>query len=128
MTVEITSIGQLIEHLKGLGEASVPAAEVASVLESIQSRPKAQRRGQLAGIPLEEMTLEQLKREKINASSVLYKAIKRGASPETIAKNQARLDAVNARIQELNPKTAAEEEVYVEDALFGVNEAVEAEV
>jgi hypothetical protein len=53
-------------------------------------------RGQLAGIPLEEMSDEQLKRETINANSVLYKAKQRGASEEIIAKNQARVDAVNA--------------------------------
>ena len=53
-------------------------------------------RGQLAGIALEDMTDEQLKRALINANSVLYKAKQRGASEETIAANQARVDAANA--------------------------------
>lgn len=53
-------------------------------------------RGQLAGIALEDMTDEQLKRELINANSVLYKAKQRGASPETIAANEARVNAAKA--------------------------------
>lgn len=53
-------------------------------------------RGQLAGIALEDMTDEQLKREIINANSVLYKAKQRGASEEIIAANQARVDAAKA--------------------------------
>ena len=58
--------------------------------------PKKAPRGQLAGIALEGMTDEQLKRELINAGSVLYKAIKRGASDETIRVNQERVDAAKA--------------------------------
>lgn len=53
-------------------------------------------RGQLAGIALVDMTDEQLKREIINAKSVLYKAKQRGASDETIIVNQARVDAALA--------------------------------
>ena len=53
-------------------------------------------RGQLAGIALEDMTDEQLKRELINANSVLYKAKQRGASEETIAANAARVEAAKA--------------------------------
>lgn len=64
-------------------EVEIPAAE---------KKP----RGQLAGISLEDMTDEQLKRELINANSVLYKAKQRGASEETIAANQARVDAAKA--------------------------------
>ena len=64
-------------------EVEVPAAE---------KKP----RGQLAGIAIEDMTDEQLKREIINAGSVLYKAKQRGAAEETIAANQARVDAANA--------------------------------
>lgn len=64
-------------------EVEVPAAE---------KKP----RGQLAGIALVDMTDEQLKRELINAKSVLYKAKQRGASDETIAQNQARVDAAEA--------------------------------
>lgn len=58
--------------------------------------PKKKPRGQLAGIALVDMTDEQLKREIINAKSVLYKAKQRGASEETIAANQARVDAALA--------------------------------
>lgn len=64
--------------------------------EIIIERPAPQRRGQLAGLELEGMNDEQLKREIINAKSVLYKAQKRGASEDTIAKNQARVDAAVA--------------------------------
>lgn len=53
-------------------------------------------RGQLAGIALVDMSDEQLKREIINSKSVLYKAKQRGASDETIAVNQARVDAALA--------------------------------
>ena len=58
--------------------------------------PEKKQRGQLAGIALVDMSDEQLKRELINANSVLYKAKQRGASEETIAANQARVDAANA--------------------------------
>lgn len=61
-------------------------------MPAVEKKP----RGQLAGIALEEMTDEQLKRELINANSVLYKAKQRGASDETIAANQARVDAAKA--------------------------------
>lgn len=64
---------------------------------------KGQRRGTLTGIPLEEMTLDQLKRAKINANSVLYKSRQRGASDETIAANQERYDAVCKLLEEKTP-------------------------
>lgn len=60
-------------------------------------------RGQLAGIAIEDMTDEQLKREIINANSVLYKAKQRGASDEVIAKNQARVDAAKAERDKRHP-------------------------
>lgn len=75
-------------------------------------------RGQLAGIALEDMTDEQLKREIINANSVLYKAKQRGASEETIAMNQARVDAAKAEKAKRTPAPAVaeteEESVYDE--------------
>ena len=43
--------------------------------------------------PIDEMTQEELKREIINAGSVLYKAQKRGADEEIIERNKARLEA-----------------------------------
>lgn len=67
------------------------------------------RRGQLYGIALEDMTDEQLKREIINANSVLYKAKQRGASEDVIAKNQARLDAAKAEKEKRHPAPVAEE-------------------
>ncbi len=77
------------------------------------------RRGQLYGIELADMTDDQLKREIINAGSVLYKAKQRGASEEIIAKNQARLDAAKAEKAKRHPvvETPAEstdESVYAE--------------
>jgi hypothetical protein len=54
--------------------------------------------------PIEEMTREELKREIINAGSVLYKAQKRGADDDVIARNQARLDAAKALMEEKFPK------------------------
>ena len=77
-------------------------------------------RGQLAGIAIEDMTDEQLKREIINASSVLYKSKQRGASDELIAKNQARVDAAKAEKAKRQPAAPAPvedtEEVYVDEA------------
>lgn len=54
--------------------------------------------------PIEEMSREELRREIINAGSVLYKATKRGADEEIIARNQARLDAAKALMDEKFPK------------------------
>ena len=66
--------------------------------------PKADKKhGQLFGIALEDMTDEQLKRELINANSVLYKAKQRGAAAETIAANQARVDAAKAEKAKRTP-------------------------
>jgi len=68
------------------------------------------RRGQLYGIALADMTDEQLKREIINANSVLYKAKQRGASEETIAANQARVDAAKAEKAKRTPAPVEAEE------------------
>ncbi len=78
-------------------------------------------RGQLAGIAIEDMTDEQLKREIINANSVLYKAKQRGASEETIAANQARVDAAKAEKAKRTGVKEAEavDAPSVEDALVG---------
>lgn len=94
--------------------------------------PKAEKkpRGQLAGIALADMTDEQLKREIINAGSVLYKAKQRGAGEETIAANQARLDAAKAEKAKRHPVVVTEDAEGVADALNeGVyDEAVAEEV
>ena len=79
-------------------------------------------RGQLAGIALADMSDEQLKREIINANSVLYKAKQRGASEEVIAANQARVDAAKA---EKAKRTPVVEETTPE--ADGVAEALVAE-
>lgn len=92
-------------HCSGVFEVEAPA-------------PVKKQRGQLAGIALEDMTDEQLKREIINANSVLYKAKQRGASEEIIAKNQARVDAAKAEKEKRNPVVAEEEtieEVYSDE-------------
>lgn len=75
------------------------------------------RRGQLYGIALEDMSDEQLKREIINANSVLYKAKQRGASEETIAANQARVDAAKAEKAKRHPVVEETEAEGVADAL-----------
>ena len=79
-------------------------------------------RGQLAGIALEDMTDEQLKRELINANSVLYKAKQRGASEETIAVNQARVDAAKAEKAKRTGTPAEGEAPNVEAAMEGAAE------
>lgn len=66
------------------------------------------RRAQREVKPIEEMTKEELKREIINAGSVLYKAQKRGAAEEIIQKNQERLDAAKALMAEKFPKPIVE--------------------
>lgn len=88
--------------------------------------PEKKPRGQLAGIALEDMTDEQLKRELINANSVLYKAKQRGASEETIAANQARVDAAKAEKAKRAGTPAESEAPNVEAAMDGneTNEGV----
>lgn len=66
------------------------------------------RRAQRDVKPIEEMTKEELKREIINAGSVLYKAQKRGAAEEIIKKNQERLDAAKALMADKFPKQIVE--------------------
>lgn len=89
ITVEVT-IPELPE-----GKKKWEAGDTFTVEIEAPAKEKKQR-GQLAGIAIEDMTDEQLKREIINANSVLYKAKQRGASEETIAANQARVDAAKA--------------------------------
>lgn len=84
------------------------------------------RRGQLFGIELADMTDDQLKREIINAGSVLYKAKQRGASEEIIAKNQARLDAAKAEKAKRHPVAETAEAEPAEET--EVNEETVAEV
>lgn len=90
--------------------------------------PKKKQRGQLAGIALVDMTDEQLKREIINAKSVLYKAKQRGASEETIAANQARVDAALAeKAKRAGASTAEGDTPNIESALEGEDGTPDAE-
>jgi hypothetical protein len=60
-------------------------------------------RGMLQGIALVDMTIEQLRREKVNATSVLYKATQRNAAPELLAANAVRVEAVKAELAKRAP-------------------------
>lgn len=90
------------------------------VFEVEAPTPVKKQRGQLAGIALEDMTDEQLKREIINANSVLYKAKQRGAAAEVIAKNEARVEAAKAEKAKRTPAiaVAAAEAPETEDAVY----------
>lgn len=61
--------------------------------------PKAQSRGQVAGIPLEEMTDDQLRIEYRNANSVAYKTKKAGRDA---TKAEERLERVKAEMEKRN--------------------------
>lgn len=95
-------------------------------------RPTPQRRGQLAGIDLIDMTDSQLRREIINAKSVLYKAAKRNAEQATIDKNQARVDAAMAEKARRAPVAVAvaveSTEQEAAEAIEGNAEAIEGNV
>lgn len=127
---EFKTVSQFVEYLQNQEGDTVDKQFVIDTLGAISTRkPSGQRRGQLAGLSLEDMTDEQLKREIINAKSVHYKAVQRGASEETIEKNQARVDAALAekarreQVNGANTEAAADtEEVSV------YNEEVAAEL
>ena len=105
--IEVTVPEGLTAGDKFMVEVDIPATE---------KKP----RGQLAGIALEDMTDEQLKRELINANSVLYKAKQRGASEDTIAANQARVDAAKAE-KAKRTGTTEDEAPNLEAAMEGDN-------
>jgi len=84
-------------------------------------------RGQLAGIALVDMTDEQLKREIINANSVLYKAKQRGAAEATIAANQARVDAAKAEKDKRAASAAPAKSSTETDAETDAESSTEAE-
>lgn len=114
------NVSEYIEHLEGQEVETLNKEEVIEALKTIPTRKgSGQRRGQLAGLTLDQMTDEQLKREIINANSVLYKAKQRGAAQETIERNQARVDAALAEKAKRTGETeateeVAEDEVYIE--------------
>lgn len=99
-------------HCNGTFEVEAPA-------------PVKKPRGQLAGIALEDMTDEQLKREIINANSVLYKAKQRGASEEVIAANQARVERAKAEKAKRAPVVDAVEADAVAEAIYDEDTAEE---
>lgn len=131
MENQFNTVSAFVAHLESIEETTLDKQTVIDTLKEIASKPaNATRRGQLAGLSIEEMTDEQLKREIINAKSVLYKAVQRGASPETIEKNQARVDAALAEKAKRAP--VAEEvteagEVYADNAVTA-DHAVEDEL
>lgn len=109
-------------------EVTVPAGlkegDVFKVQVEVPVAEKKQR-GQLAGIAIEDMTDEQLKREIINANSVLYKAKQRGAAETTILANQARVDAAKAeQAKRQGTKVAA----VVEETADPIDEAAASEM
>lgn len=94
-------------------EVTVPEGLVAGdvfVLEVEAPTSPRKPRGMLAGLTVEEMTDDQLKREIINANSVLYKAKQRGANPEIIAANEVRLAAAKAEKEKRTPVKPVVEE------------------
>ena len=94
---------------------------------TVEAPVAEKKRGQLYGIAIEDMTDEQLKREIINANSVLYKAKQRGASAEVIAANQARVDAAKAEKAKRHPVVTDTTDAVAEVA-EAIDEAVAAEV
>ena len=101
-------------------EVTVPEGRTAGDTFTIEvEAPVADKkpRGQLAGIALEDMTDEQLKRELINANSVLYKAKQRGAGEDTIAANEARVEAAKAEKAKRSGTPAESEAPNVEAAM-----------
>jgi hypothetical protein len=101
------TVSEFIAHL----ESNKMSQEeiVANLKELTTRRTSGQRRGQLAGLTVDQMSDEQLKREIINANSVLYKAKQRNAAAETIEKNQARVDAALAEKAKRQPEAPAAE-------------------
>lgn len=72
--------------------------------------PKAERRGQVAGIALEDMTDDQLKIEYRNANSVHYKTVKAGRDATKAAE---RLERVKAEMEKRGIQPTARAAVSV---------------
>lgn len=121
MVPDFKTVSDVIEFLEQGN--TLQGQELIDTLKAVTAKKASgQRRGQLAGLNVEEMSDEQLKREIINANSVLYKAKQRGASEDTIAKNQARVDAALAEKAKRQPEVVTAEvsdeattDVYNED-------------
>lgn len=123
MTQEFKNFKEYIAYLEGLEATEVSRDSVVLALGTLTTRRAAtgERRGQLAGLTVEDMDDEQLKREIINANSVHYKAVQRGASAETVNANAVRLEAAKAERDKRKPVVVAVEEE-------AVSEEVEAEL
>lgn len=117
---------EYIEHLNTVEGDTLNKQEVIDTLNGFAKKGNGQRRGQLAGLELETMSDEQLKRELVNAKSVLYKAEQRKAAIETIEKNQARVDAAVAEKAKRTPEVEATEDAPVEsDEVYANSEAAD---
>lgn len=87
-------------------EITVPeGCKAGDTFKVIVEAPEVTRkeRGSLSGISLAEMTDEQVRRELVNAKSVLYKAQKKEAALEIIEAAEAR---VNAALAEKNSRAS----------------------
>ncbi len=81
-------------------------------------------------MPVEEMTDAELKREIVNASSVLYKAKQRNAPEDTIAANQERMNLATderAKRQDINAAELAKKksEEPKEDVVSEIEAAID---
>ena len=92
-------------------EVEVPhglkAGDRFAVTVEVPSAPRV-RRTKLADIPLTQLTLDQLRREKTNARSALYKATRRG-DKLAILETTKRLNRVAEEIAKRTGKTVYEE-------------------
>lgn len=92
-------------------EVEVPhglkAGDRFAVTVEVPAAPRV-KRTKLADIPIENLTLKQLKQERTNARSVLYKATRRGDG-EAMLKATERLNRVAAEIAKRTGKTLYEE-------------------
>jgi hypothetical protein len=115
---------EYIAHLSTVEGDTLNKQEVIDTLTGFSNKGNGQRRGQLAGLELETMSDEQLKRELINAKSVLYKAQQRKAAIETIEKNEARVEAATAEKAKRTPEVEATEDAPVEsDEVYANSDA-----
>lgn len=84
--------GPKVYHIKHECDRDYKAGDI---IEFDFTVPKGERRGAVAGIPLEEMTDDQLKIEYRNANSVHYKTVKAGRDASKAAE---RLEKVKAEM------------------------------
>lgn len=114
------NVAEYIAVLEASTEDIIEKSDVLAVLAGFPkgSKGSGQRRGQLAGLTLDQMSDEQLKREIVNANSVLYKATQRGAAEDTIARNQTRVDNALAEKAARTPEVAVTEDAATTDGVY----------